>query len=157
MSRDMCAVLNDGEQVCCWSPSTRGVVTATFKKLGYGVILLTTPDGQKVFSSASAFATFVMGKPVNGWTNVFVKRGGYDIWLQGLPVAPAPSAPAVPVAPLAPVAPVAPVAPIAEATDARVAALEAKNAALTAALLASADALQETVAALRAAQRAIAY
>jgi hypothetical protein len=50
-----------------------------------------------------------------------------------------------------------PVAPIAEATDARVAALEAKNAALTAALLASADALQETVAALRAAQRAIAY
>jgi len=144
----MCAVLNDGEQVCCWSPSTRGVVAATFKKLGYGVILLMTPDGQKVFSSASAFATFVMGKPVNGWTNVFVKRGGYDIWLQGLPVAPA-----------VPVAPVVPAVPVAEATDARVAALEAleaKNAALTAALLASADALKETVAALRAAQRAIA-
>ena len=145
MSRDMCAVLNDGEQVYCWSPSTRGVVAATFKKLGYGVILLTTQDGQKVFSSASAFATFVMGKPVNGWTNVFVKRGGYDIWLQGLPVAP--------VAPAAPAAPVAPAAPIAEATDARIAALEAKNTALTAALLASADALKETIAALRAAQR----
>jgi hypothetical protein len=89
---------------------------------------------------------------VNGWTNVFVKRGGYDIWLQGLPVAPV--APAAP--PVAPVAPAAPVAPIAEATDARIAALEAKNAALTAALLASADALKETVAALRAAQRVMA-
>ena len=152
MSRDMRTVLNDGEQVCCWSPSTRGVVAATFKKLGYGVILLTTPDGQKVFSSASAFATFVMGKPVNGWTNVFVKRGGYDIWLQGLPVAPA-----VPVTtPAVTVAPVVPAVPVAEATDARVAALEAKNAALTAALLASADALKETIAALRAALRAIA-
>jgi len=51
-----------------------------------------------------------------------------------------------PVAPVAaPVAPVAPVAPTAEATDARVAALEAENAAL-----------KETVAALRAALRAIA-
>jgi hypothetical protein len=55
-----------------------------------------------------------------------------------------------------PVAPVAPAAPIAEATDARIAALEAKNAALTAALLASADAHEETIAALRAALRAIA-
>ena len=56
--------------------------------------------------------------------------------------APAPVAPPVPVAPPAPVAP--PV-PVTEVTDARIAALEAENAAL-----------KETVAALRAALRAIA-
>ena len=138
MSRDMRTVLNDGEQVHCRTPHTRVEVTAQFKKSGTGYIQLETPDGPKVFKSPSAFAMFVTGgKSANGWTSVFVKRGGCDIWLNRLPVAPvAPVAPA-PAVPVAP-APAAPAAPNAEATDARVAALEAEIAAL-----------KETVAVLR--------
>jgi len=134
----------DGTDLCkiCMAAQERYAVTPTAKRRWLGRITDEPFDWCYMLGTAWAEKRkpVWLGSGPAGSDSGSVAGSDYE-WDAPAPVAAPAAAPAAAV----PVAPVAPAAPIAEATDARIAALEAENAAL-----------KETVAALRAVLRVIA-